>query len=115
MGNVLSSVGTNPLPVPAGQTLKSGYQCLANSGTTVYTVTTGKTFYCLGVCYEAKTTAGSYNINNGGTILKAWVPTSAPVLLTGGILFSAPSGQAITIVHDSGAGLGSCQIWGYEI
>jgi hypothetical protein len=83
--------------------------------TTIHTVTTGKTFYCLGLNVGMTATAPAGVAVAGVTQITAPVLVNNSYSCQGGILFSATSGQLITIVHGGGGAFGYASIWGYEM
>lgn len=106
---------TQTLPsLPTGATQITKYIANANTGTTIYTVTAGKTFYCFGVTLSCNS-ATEMGLSVAATqVLSGQVTTAASVVFTGGIVFTATAGQAITI-SGIGAAENSASIWGYEV
>lgn len=101
--------------LPPNATQVNVAQFNINTGATVYTVTSGKTFYCTGALWGG-TTANNSQIRVAGTDKLTGVnPANQLSLATGGFVLVATSGQAITLTHSSGAGNGHCCLWGYEL
>jgi len=99
-----------------GQTIKQG-QGTGGAGTTVYTVTAGKTFYCMGfILGNGNASARNMTIYDGTT---TWVNTYVPA---GGNasgcgttpIFTASAGTTIKLNTNSGAADGYLSVWGYE-
>lgn len=113
--DVTGSVDIN-LPAPAtGQTLITKYSSGSNDGAAIYTVTAGKTFYCLGVLLGGKSASQTATIKVDGTVvLSVWTLGSYMQLMTGGIVFTAAAGKAITLGWSGAAGEGLYDLWGYE-
>lgn len=88
-----------------------------NDGATVYTVTTGKTFYCTGIAVSSEAAAAALMIIQvgGSTVLEHFIPTKDAKWFTSmpAPLFSGTSGQTITI-SGAGAALNTCSIFGWE-
>lgn len=86
-----------------------------SSGTTVYTVPTGKTFYCQGAIFCAGGAKDLLLKVNGTTVLVAEFETAGPFITTlyGGPLFAATSGQVITIVEAGSGGNNTISLFGY--
>lgn len=105
------------LPTPtAAQTPVQASVNNQNNGATVYTVTSGKTFYCTGAHISSISTNVTCILSVAGTqklYTVALTGIRCEQVFSGGVLFTATSGQTITI---SGAGATSncCDIWGWE-
>jgi hypothetical protein len=87
-----------------------------NNGATVYTVTAGKTFYCLGMVLSSTATNVAMSASAGATQVGYAVATVGILcreLFTGGIVFTCPASTAITITG-AGATSNNCTLWGYE-
>ena len=102
--------------ISSGQTLVTAIADGVADGTTLYTVTAGKTFYCLG-CFVA-TNQNSKLIrllSNGVLVLWASSPasTGAQQTASGGIVFKANATQTITVTGGTGTA-NYAGIWGYE-
>jgi len=104
---------TQALPAASGtQTLvNASWNSLATGGT-AYTVTAGKTFYCLGFIISCGA-ASIMEIKVAGTTKICFSGgTNVPCAATGGILFTAAATQAITIASSGAATYGA--LYGYE-
>lgn len=117
--NVSTNVAVTPSlnqPLPS-QTVITRFQYLASTGAVIYTVPAGKTFYCTGALLETVVTGADIRIAVAGvdTIRCLTQGASIPIRLSGGILFQATAGQAITLVHAAGASNGVGNIWGFEV
>jgi hypothetical protein len=112
---ISGAVTTSPnLPQPlATQTPVYGTCEAAASGTTVYTVTAGKTFYCTGILISTAGTQNAHILDAGVQKMVCYTTANLPVCVSGGVLFTAAAGHAITIT--AAAGGNSCTIWGYEV
>jgi len=86
------------------------------SGSTIYTVTSGKTFYCMGVALGKGATANSYLDVKVATVIKVSVSSAVQdtVVVTAGAcpIFTATSGQAITIESNNTNVIAT--MWGWE-
>ena len=103
--------------VGTGQTLVRGSVSAAATGTTVYTVTAGKTFYCTGITYSNSAAGGalaSLTINSVAGRFPFNGVVGIGQCLNGGILFSCPATATIVLVHNSGGSNVNCAVWGYE-
>lgn len=114
--NVVISGGVqSTLPsLPTGATQITKYLANANTGTTIHTVTAAKTFYCLGATLSCNSAAEMGLSVAGTATISGQVTTASSVVFTGGIIFTATAGQAITLTG-IGAAENSGTIWGYEI
>ena len=104
------------LAMPASeQTLISSKRQGVGTGSTFFTVTSGKTFYCLGVFVANNGVAGTFNIGNGtGFEVSGFLPVGGVTTMSGGVIFTVPSGTAVLIAHGFGGALAFAHIWGYE-
>ena len=109
------------LPKPSvDQTLVNAIVQNVSTGATVYTVTTGKTFQCLGFVVATSSATGAvWDILVAGTSKLRGVTTALAVggeshLSSPCPIFTATSGQVITVNHGFGATSGQVTIWGYE-
>lgn len=101
----------------ATQTPVIGSAIGQNDGTTVYTATAGKTFYCTGLSIN------SNNVNVGSTLsvngtarfrCSGGTATTANMSLSGGVLFTLAATTSCTI-SGAGAAQNTCVVWGYEV
>lgn len=113
---ITGGVSTVPYGLSAGQTLICKNANAVANDTTVHTVTAGKTFYCLGCVLANGGATALQNIKVAGTVVVSSVvqASNSSPCLTGGIIFSATSTQAITVTG-AGAVANYCTLWGYEI
>ena len=115
-GTVSANV-TQALPaIGTGQTFVRAGNTLQNDGTTIYTVTAGKTFYCLGVWLYGQSANTNISLQVAGTtVLRAagLAATMPMVSASGGIVFVGTGNQAITVTG-GGAGGNNVYFWGYE-
>lgn len=106
--NVVLSGGIS-LPQPTStQTPVYGSCTTAASGTTVYTVPAGKTFYCTGAMFY-NAAAALADLNG----FKIATGTAIATVFSGGILFKATEGTNI-VVTSTAAG-NTVGIWGYVV
>jgi len=112
-------VGGQSLPQPtSSQTLITKCIIAGNTGTTIHTVTAGKTFYCTGFVLGGNGAAAAKITVAGTDVIGFFVNATAGegcVPLSGGILFSATAGQTIVVNWAVGAGTVNAGIWGYEV
>jgi len=113
------SKGTKGTPLITG--LVNATVQLVNDGVTVYTVTTGKTFYCMGVVLSHNANGGATEeIKSGATVvvevfMDTTATTNAPISITSTTpIFSSASGVVITVTG-AGASHNSVTLFGYEI
>lgn len=116
-GNVTTTIGSIGLPAPtANQTIVSKYIEAAATGTTIHTVTAGKTFYCTGYIIGTKsgtpTLAGI--VVNGVRVSSITFLQNTSQVVSGGILFVATTGQVITNYYDGAGTTADVSIWGFE-
>jgi len=116
---ISGAVTTTPnLVAPlATQSLVNAVLHQAADGSTIYTVTAGKTFYCLGFSVGCNTaSAGSLSV--AGTRKISWFLNAVNgegfcSFGHNGIIFTATAGQAITVTV--GAANVDATLWGYEV
>jgi len=106
----------NGLPTPsATQTLVFAAGINANSGATIYTVTAGKTFYCMG--YSISTGFGGIHTISIAATPKfgCLVPANTTsVISSTSPIFTATATQAITVTSSGGNAM-YINFWGYEV
>lgn len=102
--------------LPYGATPICKYVYQVNTGTTIHTVTAGKTFYLMGYSLNAGA-AGDQGITvNGTQICKYYMAANAiNNVAASKPIASAAATQTIVLTHGAGAGQGIATIWGYEI
>jgi hypothetical protein len=90
-----------------------------NGGTnqdTIYTVPAGKTFYCIGImASNSNALIANYVFKTGATVLFGGfaIPTNGNVSVTGQPLFTATTGQVITMNNTVGHNNNEGVIWGF--
>jgi len=107
--------GTFESPFLSNQTQVSIRAAGANTGVTVYTVTTGKKFHVMGYHVCNGGIAGNVNITGPTTPISAYLGVGG-VLSASSVtpIISVASGTAIVFGHGFGAAAGWLQMWGYE-
>lgn len=114
-GNVTTTISGN-LPSPSGtQTLVRAHISGGSNGSALYTVTAGKTFYCLGLSFDSSTDSSqSLTIDGTATQFPVIVGTvKTKIVFTGGILFSLGATKSITVATNAASSI-YCSMWGYE-
>ena len=124
----ISGTQTVSLPSPSSsQTIITKHltniSIVAGTPQTLYTVTAGKTFYCLGFSGLNQNSATIGKVLVDGTqVLNFMIGGSIGAgggnsqhVLTGGVLFTAPATKTVQVdsVLNTGAGTSVC-CWGYE-
>lgn len=115
---ISGAVATGMTGVATTQTQVNKTTGWVATGTTIHTVTAGKTFYCLGVSVSSKGATCNWHIDTDGTAQiygRVKADQTANQNVSGsGILFTCPATKAITLVHDEVGSNTSATIWGYE-
>jgi hypothetical protein len=121
---VTGSIAT-ALPAPSSsQTLINVCAATASTGDTLYTVTAGKTFYCMGLVIKdvgknngnvvilsdgVAKIAMACGIDAAGTNLK-----TTPITAGNCPIFKTAATKTVTVTHDCGAGNLGVTMWGFE-
>ena len=99
------------------QTIIHRTTALVDSGSVIYAVPAGKTFYCRGfsVGCNGAAAAGLWELEGISEPIFGELPTTtnAFAIYSGGVIFSAPALAAIDFMHSFGAGKGVFTIWGW--
>lgn len=112
--NVTLSGSTGLPQINASQTFVSAKLTNAANGSTIYTVTAGKTFYCTGFSPQGGGAGSVHIVSNCN--LNPFSPSStdgASCTMSGNVIAVFSAGTAITIT--SGAAGNYDMIWGYEV
>lgn len=102
--------------IPPGATLVCKFVNQVATGTAIYTVTAGKTFYVTGVAMSNSGAGCTMGIDNDGTdMISMFIGASVYQLFSGGILFSVAATKIVKVETNSGAATANAAIWGYEL
>lgn len=111
------------LPQPnTTQTIVNGYVSPCATGTTVYTVTAGKTFYMTGWTVTTWAAAATYTftIQNGAArnFCSLQMDTDGGgqgIFSSATPIFAFPAGATVIIAHNTAGNNVACGVWGYEV
>ena len=114
-GSVTTSISSIGLISPsAGQTMINVTFDAASTDTVLYTVTAGKTFYCMGYFLSTSTNANIGLKSDGVAVVKGTLSGNTGTSASGNLLFKTAATKNIT-GHTGVATSLYGSFWGYEV